>query len=135
MENVEAKLIAKYRKNAIDWHKSKYADKPAQEKVEEKAEGASVDEVKKQSFDQELALIEDLKNVVMESTLEENRKPIFLGILRSAEEKLRAGTPHERLPDIVRNLTEKGELKNGVLEATKRHSVDDQSFYYLWGLK
>jgi len=135
MEDTSERVAEKMRKSAMKWHTERHETRiePVIEKPKKTDEEAT--KKKTDSLEQELALIQELIQIVEESDLEDGRKAVFLGVLRGAEEKLREGEVHPHMPDIVRNLADKPELRNRVIEATKHYSVDNQSFYYLWGLE
>ena len=54
--------------------------------------------------------------------------------LATPEHMLERKKTPPNLPDVVRGLLRKGELKDKVLEVTKKYKVGGKSYFYLWGL-
>ncbi|MEM0372703.1 MAG: hypothetical protein QXO69_02580 [archaeon] len=84
-------------------------------------------------FYAELSLISELKSIVSSSNLE--RKTVLLTALEDQEQKIRNGFEATRLPEIVRNLAKKPEVKDRVITATKKYRISGESLHYLWGLE
>jgi len=121
-EDVKAKILEKWKNKAMDWHKKELAE-----------EGQiGVDATEEESVNQELALVRELKRIVLESSLD--RKSVYLTALATPEHMLERKKTPPNLPDVVRGLLRKGELKDKVLEVTKKYKVGGKSYFYLWGL-
>jgi hypothetical protein len=121
-EDVKAKILEKWKNKAIEWHKKELAE-----------EGQiGVDATEEESVNQELALVRELKRIVLESSLD--RKSVYLTALATPEHMLERKKTPPNLPDVVRGLLRKGELKDKVLEVTKKYKVGGKSYFYLWGL-
>jgi hypothetical protein len=121
-EDVKAKILEKWKNKAIEWHKKELAE-----------EGQiGVDATEEESVNQELALVRELKRIVLESNLD--RKSVYLTALATPEHMLERKKTPPNLPDVVRGLLRKGELKDKVLEVTKKYKVGGKSYFYLWGL-
>ncbi len=121
-EDVKAKILEKWKSKAIEWHKKELAE-----------EGQiGVDATEEESVNQELALVRELKRIVLESNLD--RKSVYLTALATPEHMLERKKTPPNLPDVVRGLLRKGELKSKVLEVTKKYKVGGKSYFYLWGL-
>jgi len=121
-EDVKAKILEKWKNKAIEWHKKELAE-----------EGQiGVDATEEESVNQELALVRELKRIVLESSLD--RKSVYLTALATPEHMLERKKTPPNLPDVVRGLLRKGELKSKVLEVTKKYKVGGKSYFYLWGL-
>lgn len=121
-DEIKAKVLDKWKSKAMEWHKKELA-----------AEGEIVvDSSEKDSIGQELALVRELKKIVLESGLD--RKSIYLTALATPEQMLERGKTPQNLPEIVRGLLKKAELKSKVLEVTKKYKVGGKSYFYMWGL-
>jgi len=121
-EDIKAKVLEKWKSKAMDWHKKELAE-----------EGQiSVDATEDESVSQELSMVRELKKIVLESGLD--RKSIYLTALATPEHMLERGRTPPNLPDVVRGLLKKEELKARVLEVMKKYKVGGKSYFYLWGL-
>ena len=121
-EEIKAKVLEKMKSGAMDWHKKK---------LSEETEG-SIDAGEEDSVKQELALVRELKKIIVDSSLD--RKSVYLSALATPEHMLERGKTPPNLPEVVRSLLRKNELKGRVLEATKKYKVCGKSYFYLWGL-
>ena len=121
-DEIKAKVLEKWKSKAMDWHKKELAE-----------EGQiSVDATEDESVSQELSMVRELKKIVLESGLD--RKSIYLTALATPEHMLERGRTPPNLPDVVRGLLKKEELKARVLEVMKKYKVGGKSYFYLWGL-
>jgi hypothetical protein len=121
-DEIKAKVLEKWKSKAMDWHKKELAE-----------EGQiSVDATEDESANQELALVRELKRIVLESGLD--RKSIYLTALATPEHMLERGRTPQNLPEVVRGLLKKEELKSRVIEVMKKYKVGGKSYFYLWGL-
>jgi len=121
-EDIKAKILEKWKNRAMDWHKKELAE-----------EGQiGVDATEEESVNQELALVRELKKIVLESNLD--RKSVYLTALATPEHMLERGKTPPNLPEVVKGLLRKGELKDKVLDVTKKYKVGGKSYFYLWGL-
>jgi len=122
-DDAKSKILEKWKNKAIDWHKKELA-----------AEGElSIDASEEDSTKQELAMVKELKQIVIDSTLD--RKSIYLTALATPEQMLERGKTPENLPLVVRSLIRKAEIKAKVLEVTKKYKIGGKSYFYLWGLE
>ena len=122
-DDAKSKILEKWKNKAIDWHKKELA-----------AEGElSIDASEEDSAKQELAMVRELKQIVLDSTLD--RKSIYLTALATPEQMLERGKTPENLPLVVRSLVRKAEIKAKVLEVTKKYKIGGKSYFYLWGLE
>jgi hypothetical protein len=120
-EEIKAKVLEKWKNKAMEWHKKELAE-----------EGLSIDASEDNSANQELTMVRELKRAVLESNLD--RKSIYLTALATPEHMLERGKTPQNLPEVVRSLLRKSELKDKVLEITKKYKVNGKSYFYLWGL-
>jgi len=121
-EDIKAKVLEKWKSKAMDWHKKELAE-----------EGQiGIDATEDESANQELALVRELKRIVLESNLD--RKSIYLTALATPEHMLERGRTPPNLPEVVRGLLKKEELKARVLEVMKKYKIGGKSYFYLWGL-
>jgi hypothetical protein len=123
-EDVKKRVLEKLKKGATDWHQKEMA--------EEMPNSLTIDATEEDSVKQELSLIRELKKVIVDSSLD--RKSVYLSALASPEQMLERGRTPPNLPDVVRGLLKKDELKNSVLDITKKYRISGKSYYYLWGL-
>ena len=122
-DDAKSKILEKWKNKAIDWHKKELA-----------TEGElSIDANEEDSAKQELAMVRELKQIVLDSTLD--RKSIYLTALATPEQMLERGKTPENLPLVVRSLVRKTEIKAKVLEVTKKYKIGGKSYFYLWGLE
>jgi len=121
-DEIKEKVLEKWKSKAMEWHKKELA-----------AEGEIVvDSSEEESTRQELALVRELKKIVLESSLD--RKSIYLTALATPEQMLERGRTPQNLPEVVKGLLKKAELKSRVIEVTKKYKVGGKSYFYLWGL-
>ncbi len=121
-DEIKAKLLDKWKSRAMEWHKKELA-----------ADGDIVlDSSEEDSTRQELALVRELKKIVLESSLD--RKSIYLTALATPEQMLERGRTPQNLPEVVKGLLKKTELKSRVIEVTKKYKVGGKSYFYMWGL-
>jgi hypothetical protein len=121
MDDAKARVLEKMRKDAMEWHKKNVSE-----------ESGGMDAVEEDSTKQELALVRELKKEIVEMNLD--RASVYLSALATPEHLLERGKTPPTLPSVVKSLLRKDELKDKVLELTKRYKVGGRSFYYLWGL-
>lgn len=121
-EDVKAKVLEKWRNRAMEWHKKELAEDNQ----------ITVDATEDESANQELAMVRELKKIVLDSGLD--RKSIYLTALATPERLLERGKTPANLPDVVKGLLKKEELKGRVLEVMKKYKVGGKSYFYLWGL-
>ena len=121
-DEIKEKVLEKWKSKAMEWHKKELA-----------AEGEIVvDSSEEESTRQELALVRELKKIVLESSLD--RKSIYLTALATPEQMLERGRTPQNLPEVVKSLLKKAELKSRVIEVTKKYKVGGKSYFYMWGL-
>jgi len=121
-DEIKEKVLEKWKSKAMEWHKKELA-----------AEGEIVvDSGEEESTRQELALVRELKKIVLESSLD--RKSIYLTALATPEQMLERGRTPQNLPEVVKSLLKKAELKSRVIEVTKKYKVGGKSYFYMWGL-
>ena len=121
-EEVKKRVLEKLRKEATEWHKTELA----------KDGDISIDSSEADSAKHELVMVRELKQAVLDSGLD--RKSVHLSALAIQEQMLERGRTPPNLPDVVRNMMKKDELKGKVLEITKKYKISGKSYYYLWGL-
>jgi len=120
-EETKNKLIEKMKQKALEWQSSEKKE-PAVETFEETNQSSL-----------ELRLITELKKIIADSSLE--RKVIFLTVLNEQEKKITEDGESMKLPEVVRNLTRKEEIKSQVTELTKKYSLNGKTLCYLWGIE
>lgn len=121
-DEIKEKVLEKWKSKAMEWHKKELA-----------MEGDMVlDSSEEDSIRQELTLVRELKKIVLESGLD--RKSIYLTALATPEQMLERGKTPQNLPEVVKGLLKKTELKSRVIEVTKKYKVGGKSYFYMWGL-
>ena len=121
-DEIKARVLDKWKSKAMEWHKKELA-----------AEGEIVaDSSEDDSTKQELVLVRELKKIVLDSGLD--RKSVYLTALATPEQMLERGRTPQNLPEVVKGLLKKTELKNRVIEVTKKYKVGGKSYFYMWGL-
>jgi len=111
---VKEKVLEKIKEKALAWH--------AGRNVQEKDAGG-----------QELKMIKEIKKTIVESSL--NNKAILLITIKTLKDKLEKKENPETLPIFVKNLAKKPEIREKILEITKKYNVSGLSYYDLWDLK
>lgn len=129
MENEEAKqrAIDRLRNRAVDWYE-KQGD-PTVETTE--APGPAVPESDAPRV--EMAFLLELMKLIGGSNLE--RKSVVLQALSNQQLKLEVGKPAEKLPELVRHLVRKEEIKFLVLALAKKYKIGKHDLTYWWGLE
>ena len=112
--------VEKLKQRAMEWH-------------EKQTPSDTIENDEKNSGNAELNLISELKKIIVSSNIE--RKTVPLMALTDQEQRLERGIEATRLPEVVRNLTKKPEIKDRVITATKKYRVSGESLHYLWGLE
>jgi len=129
VENEEAKqrAIDKLRNRAVDWY-----EKQGDPTVESTgAPGPAVPESEAPKV--ELEFLMELMKLIGDSNLE--RKSVILQALSNQQLKLETGSPAEKLPELVKNLIRKDEVKFHVLTLAKKYKIGKQDLAYWWGLE
>jgi hypothetical protein len=121
-DEIKARVLDKWKSKAMEWHKKELAEDGE----------IALDSSEEDSTKQELALVRELKRIVLESSLD--RKSIYLTALATPEQMLERGRTPQNLPEVVKGLLKKTELKSKVLEVTKKYKVGGKSYFYMWGL-
>lgn len=122
--DVKQKAIDKLRKSAMQWHESKI-DKPVHNEI--------VIESDDKNTEQELLLITEIKQAVIDSKLD--RKSVFLTGLAEQEAKIQRNVDATKLPEIIKNLAKKDEVKDKIREITKKYGLNGKTYHYLWGIE
>ena len=125
MNEIQKKLIERYKKGAIDWYSEK--TKAAPETIKKPT-------YEEEDLSNEIQLIEKIEHIIENSNFESSRKAIFIGSLKSSREELKEGSVPERLPNIVRNLCKKESIGNQIKTACELATNGGKSYAYLWGL-
>lgn len=124
-EKVKNKVLEKWKKKALEWHKSQGGNvkipKEAREFVPEE-----------RSCEIELEFVRELKKVIIDSDLD--RKSILLNVLANQEKSLEKGITPGKLPEVVKNIARKPRIKEKIVELSKKYGVGGSNLYYLWGL-
>ena len=124
MNDIQRKLIERYKTHAVDWYQK---NKP----VEKESTKTQYEE---EDTSKEIELIEKIEKIIRDSNLEDGRKSIFLGSLKSSKEHLLNGRIPERLPSIVRNLCTKEGIGGQIKQVCMMTKTAGQSYDYLWGI-
>jgi len=123
MNEIQKKLAERYKQDAIEWYKEKKTGVVAKKhKYEE------------EDLTKEIELIEKIEHIIENSSIEESRKAIFIGSLRSSKEELKQGNAPERLPNIIHNLVQKDQIGNRIMAVCQSTFTAGKSYAYLWGL-
>jgi hypothetical protein len=124
MNDIQRKLIERYKTHAVDWYQK---NKPIEKKNTKQ-------QYEEEDTSKEIELIESIEKIIQDSNIEESRKAVFLGSLRSSKEQLVNGHVPERLPSIVRNLCTKEGIGGKIKQVCMMTKTAGQSYDYLWGI-
>lgn len=126
MDEAKNKVLEKWKKKAMDWHRSRGGEI----KVPEEAREFIPEE---RSTEVELDFIKELKKVIVASDLD--RKSIFLNVLANQEKSLEKGIIPGKLPEVVKNIARRPGMKEKVVDLSKKYGVGGSNLYYIWGLE
>lgn len=140
MALLQDKIAEKYKKNALTWYQSKssqpkYNVLNIESKIPESEESKETENKELNTYAQEAMLVDDIKNAILESSIHEDRKDIYMNVLEDVQEKIKNGDVPISLPDIVKNMIAKPELRDRIMECCGKYSIDGKTYTYLWGLK
>jgi len=124
MNDIQRKLIERYKTDAVNWYQK---NKPIEK-------GNSKTQYEEEDTSKEIELIEKIEKIIRDSNLEESRKAIFFGSLKTSKEQLVNGHVPERLPSIVRNLCTKEGIGGQIKQACMMTTTAGKSYDYLWGI-
>lgn len=124
MEEAKDKAIKRLKDSAMDWYKNQKENVEVQEKeyIPES-----------ESNNVELDFVRALKKLIMDSELD--RKSVLLVALANQERSLERGIAPEKLPEVVRNISRKPEIKSKVISLSKYYRIGNSDLCYLWGLE